>query len=561
MSTILTNKIETKSGGLTLDPGEGGLVTVFGELNLTGSTLSYIDENNVTTSLDLSSLASSGGPSITVKDRVNVNKQVLKNDYLQEISNALRDVSFEFNYSGELQGVVDYDSSYIGVRSDIFIDAENISNISNLSVNTKSPKDGFGNVKIAQDPLPYGTIIGESTRKTPGNWSINGNFESYDEFSSPILTYVYNADGTKLYAFVQRPFTDDDYPYALIEFSVNTPYDISTIQPTDVHDENLETSMDTSWGYNGRFAMVNNQQSGFFEIQAVSGFGNIVYQRWTIEESGPGSGIQQRDVFMFNNGEFNEYHNNSHLTFNSDGTKAVILSFSDDPFDDFEVISFDVSPPFSGNSSDYNESGRQLFNAVHSEYAYPHPALKLKEDGSGLLVYMIVDFVGFYAFEVSLTNFVADSNISVVNQSFKESKDLYYNYIDQSIGYDGIFFVSGKNYNRDRNLDDPLDQLIVAGLGDIKSPASFERSIDLTNDLDSPPTSVVLTQQDTSDDANVTISVNISDGTNTVAITQLDTEIDCSTLTSRTLTATWNLSVSDVQGTNAKIENYALNFK
>jgi hypothetical protein len=45
MSTILTNKIETKSGGLTLDPGAGNSITIVG--SITG----YATENYVTTAI------------------------------------------------------------------------------------------------------------------------------------------------------------------------------------------------------------------------------------------------------------------------------------------------------------------------------------------------------------------------------------------------------------------------------------------------------------------------------------------------------------------------------
>ena len=508
-----------------------------------------------------SDLISSSSGGLTISDRINSNKQVLKNEYLQGIANQLTTGAFG-SPSGNLQGVIDYDSSHIGVRSDIFTDATNVSNTSNLTVNANTPDDELGSVQITQNTVPYGTTIGESTLATQSSWSISGSFENYDSQGSPIITYVYNADGTRMYAFVPRPFNAPRYPYALIEFIVYTPYDITTIQALNVRQEDLELAQDSSWGNWGKFAMVNKQTEGYFEVQAIREFSETIYQRWTIDEFGPGSGVQQREEFTFPNNQFSPLtEERVHLTFNSDGTKAIIFNYSDDPSTQYEVISFDVLTPFSPISGDYNETGRQSFNAVHTSFSPKHLALKLKSDGSGLFAYMMSDGEGFRAFEVSLTNFVADSNTSVVNQSFKASNDSYLTDTFQSIGYDGLFFISGDNDNRFRDEFIPYNQLSVAGLGDIQTPGSFQRSIDLTNDLDAPPTSVVLTQQDNSSDANVTISVDISDGTNTITITQLDTEVDCSTLTTRTLTATWNLSVSDIQGTNAKIENYALNFR
>jgi len=491
---------------------------------------------------------------VTSRDRINTNKQVLKDEYLQGIANKLTTGAFSGNISSNLQGVVDYDSSHIGVRSDIFTDASKVSNTSSLTVNANTPDDELGSVQITQNSVPYGTTIGESTLATQASWSISGGFENYDSNASPILTYVYNADGTRMYAFVPRPFNVPEYPFALIEFIVNTPYDINTIQALNVWQEDLQLNNNNSWGDRGAFAMVNKQTEGYFEVQAINPFSNTVYQRYTIDESGPGSGVNFTHEFSFPNSQFAPLNDiRVHLTFNSDGTKAVIFNYSDDPSSQYEVISFDVSQPFSSNSGDYSETGRQSFSPVHTEFSPKHLALKLKTDGSGLFAYMMSNGEGFHAFEVSLTNFVADSNTSVVNQSFKASNDNVLTETEQAIGYDGLFFISGDGRNDGRQEFIPFGQLSVAGLGDIQSPASFERSIDLTNDLDSPPTSVM--------DANVTISVDISDGTNTVTITQLDTEVDCSALTSRTLTATWNLSVSNVQGTNAKIENYALNFR
>ena len=549
MSKILTNKLESKTGGLTLDPGVGQQVDVLGNIVATtfigdGSQLSGV---------------SSGGAGLTVNDRININKQVLKNGYLQGIANQLTTGAFG-SQSGNLQGVIDYDSSYIGVSSDIFTDATNVQNTSNLTVNPQSPKDGFGSVQITQSLLPYGTEIGESTLLTQPFWSIS-NMNYYDQNQTPILTYVYNADGTRLYAFVPES-GGGDYPSALIEFTTGTPYDVSAIQAFQVHAESLHFGGDSDWGDIGAFAMVNHQNDGFFEVQAVRQFSETIYQRWTIDEFGPGTGVQQKEVLRFTMNEFNPLDQERvHLTFNSDGGKAVVFSYRDDPGAQYEVISFNVSTPFSSASVDYNETGRQSFSAVHNDFSQKHLALKLKSDGSGLLAYMMSDGEGFYAFEVSLANFIADSSTSVVSQSFKASNDNYLTFPTQSIGYDGLLFISGNNRNRFRYEFDPYNQLSVTGLGDIQTPGSFQRSIDLTNDLDAPPTSVVLTQQDNSSDANVTISVDISDGTNTVTITQLDTEVDCSTLTSQVLTATWNLSVTDIQGTNAKIENYSLNFR
>jgi hypothetical protein len=81
MSTILTNKIETKSGGLTLDPGAGGTLTIngstittsasvtVGTLNATtlAGTLSTASQTNITSVGTLSSLAVLGDVSIADK--------------------------------------------------------------------------------------------------------------------------------------------------------------------------------------------------------------------------------------------------------------------------------------------------------------------------------------------------------------------------------------------------------------------------------------------------------------------------------------------------------------
>jgi len=85
-------------------------------------------------------------------------------------------------------------------------------------------------------------------------------------------------------------------------------------------------------------------------------------------------------------------------------------------------------------------------------------------------------------------------------------------------------------------------------------------TIDLTADLSAPPTKVVVST-DLTLPTNTAISVTISDGTNNVVIpaANFDAEVDCSALTSRTLTATWTLETTDTAVTPT-LDNYALYF-
>jgi len=87
-------------------------------------------------------------------------------------------------------------------------------------------------------------------------------------------------------------------------------------------------------------------------------------------------------------------------------------------------------------------------------------------------------------------------------------------------------------------------------------------SIDLTGDLAAAPTKVVVSSAFATP-TDTTLSLKISDGTpeNDVTITSanFDTEVDCSSLTTQTLTLQWLFTTSDTAKTPT-LNNYGVYF-
>ena len=532
--------------------------------------------------ISVSNLIPSGGSSVI--DRVNENRLFLKDQYIQGVFNGLDATTAQVGQI--LDNAVNYDSNPIGIVTDIFDTSSYVTNTTNVTVNPQSPVSGFGNIQLQQDILPYGTDISEKAleRDVFAFWQANGVSRVYENNEYSIFSYMYSPDGTKVWAFAKNNYGNSYYVTVIVEFDLSTPFDVTSrffegnavIEHEDngdqqfgisdangdefnIHyDPELNVVRLTGRGYNNDdYIFVEYQVTG----QSITGVNRIISSGDSIDR------ITNFDVGS---------RLGANGTFNGDGTKFLAAEFY--LFGPYELIvsTYDVSVPFSTNSSDFTNTDIRVFELTSNYSEFPSwgfisqnncPLVRVNQAGDELSVYQVVetDKNRLYSFKISLNDFVVDSNSQIIGESsfddYSSIRDLPAN---ATLVHSGDLIVSN-NRGRFSDLNDFSSwyyiELNVIGLGDIQAPGSFERSIDLTNDLDSPPTSLLITKQDNSSDANVTMSVDISDGTNTVTINSLDTEVDCSALTSRTLTAIWNLSVLDVQGTNAKIENYALNFR
>jgi len=546
--------------------------------NIDGLVGYYGNEN---IRISVSDLIPPGGSSVI--DRINTNKQALKLQYLQGVFNGLDETTVQV---GELlDNAVDYDSSQVGIVTDIFDTSSNVTNATNLTVNAQSPIDGFGNIQLQQDELPYGTNISEKAvyNDTFSFWNANGAFRGYDSTEYSIFSYMYSPDGTKVWAFAKNNFGNSYYVSVIVEFDLSTPFDVTSREfdgnAVVEHEDNNDQEFGTSQADGDEFNIHYDPELNVVRLTGRDYWPSYVFVEYQVTGqsiTGVNRIISQQDTLDNITNFYIPDYNIANGVFNADGSRFVAAYFEMGGPYILRVLTFDVSIPFSTQPSDFILTGSKIFDLTSSYSEFPSsgfifqnfcPLLRMNQAGDELIIYQVIetDTNRLYSFKISLNNFVVDSNSQIISESSFDNYSTFRDFEKNSTLVHGGDLLVSNDVGRFADMGEFYSwnyiELNAGALGDIQSPGSFERSIDLTNDLDSTPTSVVLTQQDNSSDANVTISVDISDGTNTVTINALDTEVDCSALTSRTLTATWNLSVTDLQGTNAKIENYALNFR
>jgi len=125
---------------------------------------------------------------------------------------------------------------------------------------------------------------------------------------------------------------------------------------------------------------------------------------------------------------------------------------------------------------------------------------------------------------------------------------------------DGKIYVGGSFTSIGNAIKSRFARL---GTGDFLPSGNFiSTSLDLTGDLAAAPTKVVVSSTFATP-TDTTISVKISDGTPandvTITLANFDTEVDCSSLTSRTLTLQWLFTSTDTAATPT-LNNYGVYF-
>jgi len=538
-----------------LEPQSDSKIDVIGDLESTNITAT----NNVNAQTFVGGGEGlEGVEGLAPRHRINDSKQVLKNEYLDAISTA-----------------VESDADYLGIVADIFRNTSNVSNSSNLTTNTGS-LTSYNGVSCSQEVLTYGAEINGAVSPSTfvGSFDITSPSTStnYTATSNPIVSMMYSPDGTNLWVFLKGTSGQNYFISAVVAFPLSQAFDgfsADTNSPTFMVEH--EADSDTQFGYSGTsdrpFTIHYDDELGVVRLQGINDnvspstfvfveyavSGQLITGTNTIKDGLDPAQLVTRPFASVENG-----------VYNSDGTKFLYVTMETaGPFV-INVTSFDVSTAFSTNDTDYTQTATQTYShSASSSFDDHRPIVRMSQDGSRLNFYNLVDANGayLYTFQANLSSFQPVASPTIIEDSSSSDSLGFLYTLDAIINYDGTRLMGMNGTWNSPSEFAQSAEIDIVRFGDIQTPGTFERSIDLSDAFDEAPKNVILTKRDNSSDSNVSISVEISDGTNSVTVSSEDTVVDCSSLTSTSLTLTWSLTASSVTGTVPELEFYALNFR
>jgi hypothetical protein len=366
---------------------------------------------------------------------------------------------------------------------------------------------------------------GDPNGKVELGGGVNISGGSYDSVSFSLSSQgtnpeggCFNSNGTKF--FICNGSVGAD---AIYQYSVTTPF---TLIGASYDSVSLSTQSQTNSSIRDIFLGDNGTK-----LYAITNNGNTVYQYTLPNANTLTSASYASKSFSVNSQDSFAWG----LTFNESGTKMYILGGVAN-----DIFQYTLSTAWDVSTASYDSSS----------YAFSFANIKgITFTNSGdKLVAMSISTNLAYQYSLStpydLSTITYDS-ITLNTGSQDTSTRSFF------IGGSKLIMVGGSN--------DSVFQYSVSN-SFFTSGNFVTTSIDLTSDLSEAPNQVVVSSEFATP-TDTTLSVTISDGTNTVTIpsANFDTEVDCSALTSRTLTATWNFATTDTANTPT-LTNYGIYF-
>jgi hypothetical protein len=373
------------------------------------------------------------------------------------------------------------------------------------------------------------------TVSTLDNGDANGKAELDENVTTSLSGASYASDtkdlSSQISAIASGYITNNGTTYYAIstsnvvyQYTLSTAYDLST---ATYDSKSLDISArSTAWGM-----YVREDGLKFYVVQASSVFQYAMTTPFDLSTASYDS--QSANVSLISS-------NPRDVKFNPDGTSMYIVSNGDNA-----ILQYDLSTAWGVNSASYASKILVMSSQNTASFSCAFTSDGTKVFGCSFSPANIYQYTLSTAWDISTATY--DSLSLSLSGQLTFAKNL-------SLGQNNLDLIVADNNN------DIYRYNVGTNNGFFTSGNFLTTSIDLTADLASNPTSVVVSSEATLP-TNTTLSIAISDGTNTVTITSanFDTEVDCSALTSRTLTATWNLGTSDTSATPT-INNYALYF-
>lgn len=453
------------------------------------------------------SVASNRNKKMTVdnfKTALNIQGGMSANEKANQ-NNLIKDVA-RLNYANSLNAI-----DYKGGSYDIFADSAKIASSSQVVVSTLDGGDPNGKVELEGEQIGY--------RINNSSYSSN-SFATSTQDSNPVDVY-FKSDGTKMYLLGA---TDN-----IFQYSLSTAWDLSTITYDSVSFS--VSSQDTQ--PQGITFKSDGTKMYVVGIVTDSVYEYTLSTAWDVSTASYSSNslsVSGQDSIPFA------------VDISSDGTKVYIAGLNN--------IVYQYTLPTAYSLSGASYSGVSFSVSAQSTSTY---GCRVSPDGLKLLILSEANDT-VYQYTMSVANVISSATYDSVS----------FNTTTQDARMRGISFSGLNMYLVGTDTNPSIYQYSSSVSGGVffTSGNFVTTTIDLTADLASNPTSVVVSSEFVTP-TDTTLSVVISDGTpaNDVTVTSanFDTEVDCSSLTSRTLTLTWNLGTSNTSATPT-LNNYGVYF-